>query len=223
MMRSLLRRPRAVRFESLERRRVLAADIFISEFLASNDDGLLDEDGDSSDWIELFNAGPDDVDLGEYFLTDDDAELDKWAFPNQLLRADNFLLVFASDKDRAIVDQPLHTNFRLGASGEYLALTHQVAGDVQVVSEFAPEFPRQLTDVSFGATQQVDIEHLLVAGDSAKLLVPASTPDAAWTTVAYDDTALARCYGSDWLPNKGPRFYRRRCQIVVLGPKPQQR
>ena len=36
-------------------------EVVISEFLASNTDGIQDEDGDSSDWIELHNAGGDPV------------------------------------------------------------------------------------------------------------------------------------------------------------------
>ena len=38
------------RVEQLERRVLLAADVYISEFSASNDLVLLDEDGDSPDW-----------------------------------------------------------------------------------------------------------------------------------------------------------------------------
>src|SRR5437867_128429 len=41
-----------------------AADrVIISEFVASNSNGLRDEDGDYADWIELFNAGTNTVDL----------------------------------------------------------------------------------------------------------------------------------------------------------------
>ena len=43
-----------------------SARLYISEFLADNNDGLVDSDGDPSDWIELFNPGPNAVDLGGY-------------------------------------------------------------------------------------------------------------------------------------------------------------
>lgn len=43
--------------QSLESRRMLAAIPLITEFVASNSGGLDDEDGNSSDWIEIYNAG----------------------------------------------------------------------------------------------------------------------------------------------------------------------
>ena len=39
------------------------ADLHITEFMELNGGSLKDEDGDASDWIELFNSGPDSVDL----------------------------------------------------------------------------------------------------------------------------------------------------------------
>lgn len=51
----------------------------ISELLASNQDGLVDEDGDASDWIEIHNSGAVDVDLGGYYLTDDVNDLMRWS------------------------------------------------------------------------------------------------------------------------------------------------
>ena len=88
------RRRRGTRaLERLETRCLLASDIRITEFVAANETTLLDEDGDSSDWVEIFNAGPDDVDLDGWFLTDDGDDLEKWAFPKQVLPAGNFLVV----------------------------------------------------------------------------------------------------------------------------------
>ncbi|MEJ6718164.1 MAG: lamin tail domain-containing protein, partial [Akkermansiaceae bacterium] len=57
------------------------ADLHITEFMELNGGSLKDEDGDASDWIELFNSGPDSVDLEGYFLTDDEAALPKWSLP----------------------------------------------------------------------------------------------------------------------------------------------
>ncbi len=43
------------------------ADVIISEFMASNTRTLADEDGQYSDWIEVFNRGAEPVDLGAGF------------------------------------------------------------------------------------------------------------------------------------------------------------
>ncbi len=126
----------------------------ISEFMASNGNNIhntavfLDADGSSSDWIELFNPTGEPVHLDGWFLTDDAGNLMKWRVPDVIIGAGSYLLVFASDKDRADPAAELHTNFNLSANGEYLAL---VKPDGQsVTSEFAPAFPPQTTGISYG-------------------------------------------------------------------------
>ena len=47
----------------------LQAAPIISEFLADNDGGLRDEDGDDADWIEIYNPDPDPVNLAGWRLT----------------------------------------------------------------------------------------------------------------------------------------------------------
>ena len=64
--------------EPLESRHLLAADLVISELMASNNSSLLDEDRDSSDWIELHNPTDQTVDLTDWTISDDADQLDKW-------------------------------------------------------------------------------------------------------------------------------------------------
>ena len=111
---------------------------------------LFDEDGDSSDWVEIKNLGAETVALPGWSLTDDPAELRKWLFPNVELAPCEYLVVFASGKNRAVAGEELHLNFALRSGGEPLAL---VAPDGSVVSEFGPQgepFPPQLGDISYG-------------------------------------------------------------------------
>ena len=56
-------------------------DAQLTEFLASNGDGIVDLDGDSSDWIEILNSSGAAGDLDGWYLTDDPAELTKWRLP----------------------------------------------------------------------------------------------------------------------------------------------
>lgn len=120
----------------------------ITEFLAANLRGLEDEDGNREDWIEIFNDGPASVSLHNWCLTDNAGNLTKWLFPNTNIGPGQFIVVFASDKNRRVPGQPLHTNFKLGADGEYLALVQ--ADGVTIASQFAPTFPAQATDISYG-------------------------------------------------------------------------
>jgi hypothetical protein len=162
--------------------------VLISEFMASNGHTLLDEDGDSSDWIELFNSGTNTVDLGGWHLTDNAADLTEWTFPETNLPPAGFLIVFASGKNRAVAGQELHTSFSLSSSGEYLAL---VRPDGSVAQEFAPQFPPQLEDVSYGYAFNYATNLFVAAGTPAKWEVPHSTADfpANWQTTNFNDSA----------------------------------
>lgn len=126
--------------------------LFITEFLANNATGLVDADGDHSDWIELQNQSPFAVDLAGWRLTDDPANPAQWVFPSAVLPAGRFLLVFASGKDRRVPGVEWHTNFRLDADGEYLAL---VRPDGVVAQQFT--FGRQRQDISFGASGNTNL------------------------------------------------------------------
>ena len=92
------------------------AQVHITEFMASNTHTLLDEDGDSSDWIEIQNTSTTNVNLLNWYLTDTASDLTKWAFPSTNLPPGNFMVVFASGKNRRTPGRPLHTNFKLSAS-----------------------------------------------------------------------------------------------------------
>ncbi|HPR30870.1 MAG TPA: lamin tail domain-containing protein [Prolixibacteraceae bacterium] len=134
-------------FVSLSALSLVAQDVRINEFLALNQNGLTDEDGTYSDWIELFNASSADVDLEGWSLTDDAIRLDKWTFPDVTVPSGGYLLVFASGNDRTDPGNPLHSNFKLSGSGEYLAL---VDAGGRIVTEFSPFYPEQTVDQSWG-------------------------------------------------------------------------
>ena len=68
----------------------------ISEFLADNEEGLLDSRGERPDWIELHNPGTIPVNLRGYFLTDTAEELDRWRFPEFIIPPRGYAVVFAA-------------------------------------------------------------------------------------------------------------------------------
>jgi len=79
---------------------IQAQQLRINEIVSSNSNGLVDEDGDYPDWIELFNAGPDTLDLVGAGLSDDPGMPFKWVFPELIFPPDHYLVIFASGKDR---------------------------------------------------------------------------------------------------------------------------
>ncbi|MCW1924873.1 lamin tail domain-containing protein [Luteolibacter arcticus] len=133
----------------------------ITEFVASNESGLQDEDGDFSDWIELYNPTATPVNLAGYKLVDSAAS---WTFPSVTLGAQQFLVVYASEKNRVAQPGNLHTGFKLDSSGEYLALKN-AAGTV--IAEFGPAYPPQRADISHGRRSNGDAVFFLTPSPGA--------------------------------------------------------
>ena len=145
--RGVSRRP--LRHEPLEPRQLLA--VVISEFMADNESTISDVDGEYNDWIEIRNTAG-SVNLEGWFLTDDTENLLKWRFPSVDLSAGAHKIIFASNKDRTDFGSELHTNFKLSNDGEYLAL---VRPDGTIEQEFAPEYPEQSDDISYGLSSDL--------------------------------------------------------------------
>lgn len=78
----------------------LAQQIAINEVMASNASTIADEDGDYEDWIELYNYGEEPINLEGFGLSDNYDNPFKWVFPNLTIEPGQYLLVWASGKDR---------------------------------------------------------------------------------------------------------------------------
>jgi len=131
---------------------LLAGDLVINEVMFSNGKGLQDADGDQPDWIELHNTGTTAINLAGWRLTDDREELAKWFFPARELEPDEYLVVYASGKNRGTADpaSELHANFELQADGEYVALVMPSGA----ISDSLEDVPAQRHDVSYGRSDE---------------------------------------------------------------------
>jgi len=122
-----------------------AQSIFMNEVMASNGITIADEDGDYEDWIELYNSGDTEVNLEGYGLSDDYGNAFAWLFPDSVLSPGEFLLIWASGKNRTTPGEALHTNFSISAAGEELILTSPTG---ERIDELIPTaIPR---DISYG-------------------------------------------------------------------------
>jgi hypothetical protein len=74
--------------------------IVINEIMASNKVTIQDMDGDFSDWVELYNHGEDSVNLEGWGLSDTQEDPYRWTFPARMIKPGEYLLVWASGKDR---------------------------------------------------------------------------------------------------------------------------
>lgn len=165
-----------------------AQTVFISEIMADNGSTLLDEDGNASDWIELYNNSDAAVDLTGWYLSDDDAEPTQWQFPSTTLAARSFLVVFASGEDRAVSGAELHTNFKLSADGEQVLL---VQADGSTLEDQLV-FTALEEDMSYGrgfSSSSVEPVYPLAAGAPCTAHIPTGETDAdGWKALSFDDS-----------------------------------
>ncbi len=98
--------------------------LHLNEIMASNAGTITDDDDDAEDWIEIYNSGVKPLKLNGYGLSDDHEKPYRWVFPDITIYPGEFLLIWASGKDRRDPDRPLHTNFRIASEGEEVILTN---------------------------------------------------------------------------------------------------
>ncbi|HEV8605302.1 MAG TPA: lamin tail domain-containing protein [Tepidisphaeraceae bacterium] len=162
----------------------------ITEFLASNGVGLVDNKGHNSDWIEIYNPQVSNFDLSGYYLTDNAGDLTGWQFPaGTIMTGGSYIVVFASGDDDAVVGQPFHTDFQITDAAGYLGL---VAPDgVTVLSDY--DYPEQVTDTSYGiATNSTLTTFINSNGALVKTFVPTSSIGGGWKGTFFDDSSWAQ-------------------------------
>lgn len=168
-----------------------ASPVVITEFFAAGGSDVRDEDGDRTDWIELFNSATTPVNLSGWSLTDDSTKLLKWRFPATNLAGKAFLVVYASGKDRTFPGEPLHTNFKLSNAGQFLALVQP--DGVTLASAYSPAYPQQLDGISFGGSQASASRLLVTNGSIGRLRVPLDANlGAAWQELGFADSGWTR-------------------------------
>jgi hypothetical protein len=173
--------------ETMEPRLLLTGALVISEFMADNTKTLKDKDGAYSDWLEICNTGVLPANLNGYYLTDSSSNLTKWRFPSVTVPAGGYLVVFASGKN-ITTGAELHTNFKLGAGGDYLAL---VQPDGHTISfEYAPQYPSQFPDISYGVETSIATKTLVGPDAAVAALVPVNNSlGLDWTNYTFDDSS----------------------------------
>ena len=122
--------------------------LLMTEFLAANDSGLKDGDDDLTDWIEIHNPGQTPLNLSQFALTQDRQLEELWEFPSFLMGSGDYLIVHASGKNRRLPNEEWHTDFKLNADGEFLAIVMKESRSI--VHSFGTRYPQQQDDISYG-------------------------------------------------------------------------
>ncbi|MEA2104400.1 MAG: lamin tail domain-containing protein [Candidatus Cloacimonadota bacterium] len=124
-------------------------ELYINEYMASNDYGPVDENGEHDDWIEIYNAGADPVDIGGMFVTDDLTDLACSMIPEGFsdlttIEPGGYLILWADKEEE---QGPLHlSDVKLSSGGEQIGLTDR---DSTTVLD-SLTYGEQTTDVSCG-------------------------------------------------------------------------
>lgn len=94
-------------------------DLVINEFVASNLNGKTDDAGENDDWVELYNAGGQRLDLSDFYLTERRDDPGKWRLPEGQLYPGEYKVIWVDDDGE---QGEAHANFKLSKSGEFLGL-----------------------------------------------------------------------------------------------------
>lgn len=157
--------------------------IAINEILTANTTVNQDEDDSYQDWIEIRNNGVSPVNLNGFGLSDDPLIPFKWTFPAVSLGSGQYLIIWCSDKDRAVVGSPLHTNFKLSSAGETITLTNGSGLTLDTVTT-----PSMLQNISYGRNPN---------GNGPFKFYNVVTPEAANGAVSYDEALLPPTFSQE--------------------------
>jgi hypothetical protein len=103
--------------------------VWINEVLPANVSGPKDNAGDRDPYLEIFNTGSSNLDLGGYYLTDNWTNRLAWAFPfGSVVPAGGFLTIWADGEPGESASGIPHTSFRLSPTNGVVALVRDDGG-----------------------------------------------------------------------------------------------
>ena len=119
--------------------------LYISEIMSSNKNTIKDFDNEYSDYIEIYNDYDYDINLYGYFLSDEVTSNKKWIFPNIIIKSKEYLIIYASEKDKCDLSiRECHTNFKLSSKGETISLLND---NGKVISKV--KYSKSISDTSY--------------------------------------------------------------------------
>lgn len=184
------------------------AEVIISEFLADNSNGLRDDFGNREDWIELHNSGTVPADLTGWWISDNASNPTKFQLPELTIPSGQSLIIWASGKNLTDPTKPIHTNFSLSKSGEFLGLfrPHEASGAPVEVHSYSPAFPPQATDVSYGLSFAGSTTTFVAEGTPGRFrILPNNTSGAtAYSGTNYASGQIGNNQPGGW--NVSPAF-----------------
>ena len=94
----------------------------LNEVMSANASACYDENGETGDWVEIYNASSGDVDITGWVLTDRASRAIRFTFPRRALRPGEYAIVFCDGVLKNGENDTYHAPFRLSALGDTLML-----------------------------------------------------------------------------------------------------
>jgi len=158
-------------------------EVAINEICTNNESTIKDIYDKYSPWVELYNNGPDKVDLSGYGLSNENYIPLKWTFPkNTIIKSKQYLIVFLSD--RKFDEDELHTNFGINPKGDFLFLSDPNGELIEKV-----EIPELKEDISYGRTNG-NIFQEMTPTPLEKNKIPVMAPTFSKGSGFYDNEFL---------------------------------
>ncbi len=170
------------------------SDMRLNEIVVNNTNGYVDDYGNRSAWIELFNTSYGTVDVAGCFLTDDPNNLKKYKIPKgdvlTKVKPRQHLLFFADNEpDKGT----FHINFRIDSTTTYLALVNadgrQIIDEIEFEAQNVPEnlsYGRKVDGIGFTSPTGFFSRSWLISrnenemnGDSGWTILKKVTPSSA--------------------------------------------
>ncbi|MFA4851161.1 MAG: CotH kinase family protein [Bacteroidales bacterium] len=120
-----------------------AGGIVINEIMAVNNTTVQNNNGQYSDWVEIYNNTADSVSLDYLNLSDDVTNPTRWQFPADVIIPPYGFLIVWADNDTS--SSELHCDFKFSGSGEHAVISYSNGYVVDSIS-----FPAQSTDITWG-------------------------------------------------------------------------
>ncbi len=170
------------------------SNLVVNELMSSNANNVSDEFLEFDDWVELYNDGPDPIELGGKYLSDNLGNPGKFALPEGTIAPGSWAFYWADNDPE---QGPYHADFTLSGSGDEIVLSEWDAeNEVWLILDYFP----------FGASPEQDAS-LGRYPDGEDYWVWFATPTASYTN------NYAIILGADELEGPAPR---------TMGPNPSR-
>lgn len=170
----------------------------INELMSSNSTVLYDEDGETPDWIEIINTGDSDINLADYYISDNQDELLKWQMPDYSLSPNNPFLVYASGKDRLQAPRFWYTIIDAGQDWKYMIPTSEIEGTWKFTSFDDSSWATGPSGIGYGDN---DDKTILPSGTASVFMrkkftiTNAKNIETLWLNMDFDDGFIAYING----------------------------